>query len=133
MSKFMPKKLFRLWEANRAEPEWFAGVVKPVVKLFQGWTPAVRNRFFADRKAFLKLLAWAKLVRLMNTSHTTFKKTQGEDAPFPQMGELHRKFTWSINRYNLEEKTWQTNRSGVLGCEKIAADVIKLAMDTHVA
>jgi hypothetical protein len=52
------EELFRLWESNRAEPDWFAGVVRPVVKLFQGWRgPAVRSRFFADREAFLKLVA----------------------------------------------------------------------------
>jgi hypothetical protein len=126
-----PKEVFRLWEAHRAEPDWFSGVIQPVIKLFQGWTPTVRSRFFADREAFLKLVAWAELVRLMNTSRATLKKTQGNDALFPQLGELHRKFTWSLNRYNLEKKNWQTNRSGVLGCEKIAADVVRLAMDTY--
>jgi hypothetical protein len=126
------EELFRLWKANRVVPDWFAGVVKPVVKLFQGWwTPTVRSRFFADHEAFLKLLAWAELVRLMNTSRVTLKRTQGEDALFPQLGELHGKFTWSINRCNLEKKNWQTNRSGILDCEKIATDVVELASFAH--
>jgi hypothetical protein len=120
-----------LWEANRTEPDRFPGVVRPVVKLFQGWTLTVHSRFFANREALLKLVVWIELVRLMNTSHVTLKKTQGDEALFPQLREVHRKFTWSINRYNLEKNTWQTNRSGVFGCDKIAVDVVKLAMDTH--
>ncbi|KAF1829027.1 hypothetical protein BDW02DRAFT_510913 [Decorospora gaudefroyi] len=127
------EELFRLWEATRAEPDWFASVVRPVVKLFQGWNPATRHtQFFADREAFLKLVVWAELVRLMNTTRVTVKKTQGERAMFPQLAELHRKFMMASDRYHKEKKTWQTNRSGVLGCEKIALDAVKTAMDTHI-
>ncbi|KAF1938330.1 hypothetical protein EJ02DRAFT_425810 [Clathrospora elynae] len=126
------KELFRLCEANRAEPEWFTSTVRPAVKLFQGWNPAVcQSRFFANREAFLKLITWAELVRLMNTTRVAVKTAQGEHALFPQFAELRRKFMWAKEQYNKEKKTWQTNQSGVLGCEKMALDMVKPATDTH--
>ncbi|CAO2657154.1 Nn.00g032800.m01.CDS01 [Neocucurbitaria sp. VM-36] len=126
------EEIFRLWEANRAEPDWYGGVVRPVVKLFHSWNvPGRQNRYFADRKAFLKLVAWAELVRLTNTTRAVAVKTQGEDAVYPQLAELHRKFMWARDRYDKEKKTWKTKSSNVLHCEEVAQDAIKLAIGTY--
>jgi hypothetical protein len=124
-------EIFRLWEGNRAEPDWYAGVVRPVVQLFLGWNKSIRSRFFPDQEAFLKLIAWAELVRLMNTTCTATKQEKGSNAQVPQLGELHHKLTLVKGRYNMEKETWDTNRSGVLEHDRIAMDVVEIAMRTH--
>jgi hypothetical protein len=126
------EELFRLWEDNRAEPDWFTNVVRPVVMLFQGWNSGVRqSRFFPDRESFLKLIAWAELIRLMDVTRLAVIRSEGKDAMFPRLTELYRKFWLAKDRYDKEKTTWQTDRSGVPDCEKIALDLVKLATDTY--
>jgi hypothetical protein len=124
-------EIFRLWEGNRAEPDWYAGVVRPVVQLFLGWNNSIRSRFFPDQEAFLKLITWAELMRLMNTTCAARKQTQGSNAQVPQLGELHHKLTLAKGRYNMEKETWDTNRSSVFEHDRIAMDVVEIAMRTH--
>ncbi|KAI4908001.1 uncharacterized protein J4E92_011005 [Alternaria infectoria] len=126
------EELFRLWEGNRAEPDWFGGVVRPAVQLFQGWNPAMRSRFFSNEDAFLKLLAWAELVRLMNISCAKKRQAHDSDAHFPRLGELHRKFLKAVERYNKEKMSWDTSRSGVYEHDRIATDIVDVAMNTQV-
>ncbi|KAI4955808.1 hypothetical protein J4E91_000015 [Alternaria rosae] len=126
------EEIFRLWEGNCAEPDWFGGVVRPAVQLFQGWNPAMRSRFFSNEDAFLKLLAWAELARLMNISCAKKKQSQGTDAQFPRLGELHRKFLKAVERYNKEKMSWDTSRSGVYEHDRIAMDAVEIAMNTQV-
>ncbi|EFQ85265.1 hypothetical protein CFE70_009139 [Pyrenophora teres f. teres 0-1] len=126
------EELFRLWEANRVEPDWYTSVVRPVVQLFQGWNPSTRNCFFPSSEVFLKLIAWAELVRLMNTTHVVTKLAQGQDALFPQLQQLHSKFALGRNRYELEKKTGRLDSAGAFDCDKIAFDAVRLAMETHV-
>ncbi|KAI4712813.1 hypothetical protein J4E89_001788 [Alternaria sp. Ai002NY15] len=126
------EELFRLWEGNRAEPDWFGGVVRPAVQLFQGWNPAMRSRFFSNEDAFLKLLAWAELVRLMNISCAKKRQAHDSDAHFPRLGELHRKFLKAVERYNKEKMSWDTSRSGVYEHDRIATDIVEVAMNTQV-
>lgn len=126
------EEIFRLWEGNRAEPDWFGGVVRPAVQLFQGWNPAMRSRFFSNEDAFLKLLAWAELARLMNISCAKKKRSQGTDAQFPRLGELHRKFLKAVERYNKEKMSWDTSHSGVYEHDRIAMDAVEIAMNTQV-
>ena len=125
------EEIFRMWEANRAEPDWYAGVVAPVVRLFQGWNTTSHSRYFADTAAFLKLVAWAELERLMNISHVEARRIPNENAMFPQLTELHRKFVWAIDRYEEEKVTWETDVSGIVGDEKIASNAIRVAMSSH--
>ena len=127
------EELFRLWEANLAEPDWYASVVRPVVQLFQGWNPATRNRYFPHSETFLKLIVWAELVRLMNTTRFMTKLTHGEHALFPQLQQLHYKFALGRNRYELEKKTQRADSAEAFDCEKIALDVVRLAMETHMS
>ncbi|KAH6620550.1 hypothetical protein C7974DRAFT_315826 [Boeremia exigua] len=125
-------ELHRQWLETGVEPDWHGAVVIPVVQLFKGWNvPARKCRYFADRDAFYKLVVWAELVRLMNTIRDRAKRLQGEVVAFPQLNELHRKFMLAKDRYETEKKTWQTNRSGVLECEKIAQDAFSMAVSTH--
>jgi hypothetical protein len=79
---------------------------------------------------FLKFVAWAELVRLMNVTKVAVSKVQGPRTPFPSLAELHRKFLWSKDRYEKEKNMWKTTRSGILECEKVAQDAYNLAMST---
>ncbi|KAH4111298.1 hypothetical protein HBH46_000260 [Parastagonospora nodorum] len=120
------------WQAHTStEPDWFGEVIKPSIKLFKGWNlPSQQSRYFCDRDAFLKFVAWAELVRLMNVTKVAASKVQGPRTPFPSLAELHRKFFWSKDRYEKEKNIWKTTRSGVLDCEKVAQDAYNLAMST---
>lgn len=127
-------ELYREWRETgyKGEPDWHGAVVVPVVSLFKGWNVQKRKcKYFADRDAFYKLVVWAELVRLVNTIRDGVKQVLGEDTPFPQLNELHRKFMRAKDRYETEKKTWQTNRLGVLECEKVAQDAFSLAVSTH--
>jgi hypothetical protein len=125
------EEVFRLWEGNRAEPDWYGGVVRPVVQLFQGWNSSVRSRFFVNQDAFLKLVAWGELVRLMYTSYAATKRKEGVDAQFPRLEELYHKFTLALDRYDKEKVSWDTSRSGIFEHDTIAMDIVEIAVDTH--
>lgn len=125
-------ELYRQWQRTGLECDWHTAVVTPVVQLFKGWNvPTRKCRYFADRDAFYELVVWAELVRLMNTIRVGVKTLYGEDAPFPQLNELQRNFMMAKERYEKEKKTWPTNRSGVLMCEKVAQDAFSMAVGTH--
>ncbi|KAF2132440.1 hypothetical protein P153DRAFT_416055 [Dothidotthia symphoricarpi CBS 119687] len=114
------EELFRTWRSKRTEPDWFAMVVKPVVELFRGWNiPTRRSKYFADREAFLKVIVWAELVRLMNTTRAAVRHRHGEGEPFPQLTGLHRWFMRTKGRYEDEKKKWRKDRNGVLLCDMI--------------
>lgn len=120
-------------QMKRGEPNWYAEIIQPVISLFKGWnSPIQQSQYFADRDAFLKLIAWAELVRLMNVTHVASPKCPDQAAAFPPLAELHRKFLCAKGRYDKEKKTWKTNRCGVLQCEKVAQDAYNVAMSTHV-
>lgn len=126
------EELFRQFEVNRAEPDWYTGVIRPATKLLRGWNLPVRQcRYIADREAFIKLVAWAELVRLMNVTQALIKDKQGIDTSFPQLAQLHKKFMWAKQRYDKEKRTWQTNRVGTLECEKLVQNMVNLAMSTY--
>ncbi|RAQ99093.1 hypothetical protein DDE82_008617 [Stemphylium lycopersici] len=125
------EEVFHQWEANRAEPDWYAGVVRPVVRLYQGWNTTSHSQYFADAEAFLKLVAWAELERLMNVSRVETRRAPNVDAMFPQLAGLHQKFLWAIERYEKEKVTWETNVSGIVWCDKIASNTIRVAMSSH--
>lgn len=45
------------------EPEWYAEVICPSVKLWKAWNFIHQSsKYFTDRNAFLKLVAWAEQV-----------------------------------------------------------------------
>jgi hypothetical protein len=121
------------WPAHgTTEPDWFAEVIRPVIKLFAGWNlPSQQNRYFSDRDAFLKFVAWAELVRLMNVTRTAILRLHGPSAPFRPLTDLHCKLLWSRSRYDKEKKTWKTNHRGILECEKVAQDAYDLATSTQ--
>ncbi|KAI8938696.1 hypothetical protein NX059_004562 [Plenodomus lindquistii] len=120
---------FRVWELNRAEPDWFMGVVRPVVKLFQAWdVPDRQCRFFVDHEHFLKLLAWAELVRLMNYGRKASLSAQGEAALYPQLAQLHHKFTMALERYDKEKLVWDLDEGRIPECDQVAQDVVDLAI-----
>ncbi|KAJ4983388.1 hypothetical protein SVAN01_11123 [Stagonosporopsis vannaccii] len=122
-------ELFGQWQQMGLEPDWHNAVVTPVVQLFKGWNVPTRNcRYFADRDAFYKLVVWAELVRLMNTIRGGVKTLHGDDAPFPQLSELQRKFMMAKERYEIEKKAWPMNQAGVLMCEKVAQDAFSMAV-----
>ena len=126
------EELWRRWDVRRAEPDWYTGVICPVVKLFKGWSlPSQQSRYFADRDAFIKFVAWAELVRLMNVTRATMSTVPDELPDFPPLAELHRKFIWAKNRYDKEKVTWKTNHRGILDCEKVALDAYNVAISTH--
>ncbi|KAF1914023.1 hypothetical protein BDU57DRAFT_455376 [Ampelomyces quisqualis] len=118
--------------SGRIEPDWHGKVVGPAVKLFKGWNmPSQKSQYFADRDAFLKLVAWAELVRLMNLSRVVLKDAHGADKSSFLVAELHRKFLWTKERYEREKKTWRAGKNGVLECDKIAQDAYNIAISTH--
>ncbi|KAL6151322.1 hypothetical protein ACJQWK_10954 [Exserohilum turcicum] len=123
-------EIMRLWEANRAQPDWFAGVVQPVVSLFVGWRPSARSHLFVCNEVFLRLIAWADLVRVINLCRVKVRQTQGEGAMFPWLGELHHKFDMAKARYEKEKKTWGIDASQFAACEKIVLHVVTLAIDS---
>jgi hypothetical protein len=124
--------LWHQWQTNGEGPNWYAGVIQPVVSLFKGWgSPLQQSRYFTSQDAFLKLVSWAELVRLMNVMHAAISKSRGSIALFLPLAELHRKFLCAKARYDKEKQTWKTGRRGVLDCDKVAKDVCDLAMSTH--
>ncbi|CBX94691.1 hypothetical protein IAQ61_009373 [Plenodomus lingam] len=123
------EEIFRIWELNRAEPDWFMGIVRPVVKLFQAWdVPNRQSRYFVDKESFLKLLAWAELVRLMSNGRRPSAMTEGEDAIYPQLSELHRKFEMALTRYDQEKILWGEDEGRIPDCDRVAQDLVDLAM-----
>ncbi|KAF2845310.1 hypothetical protein T440DRAFT_493514 [Plenodomus tracheiphilus IPT5] len=128
------EETFRMWELNRAEPDWFMAIVRPVVKLFQAWDiPDRESRYFVGHEAFLKLLAWAELVRLMNHGRKASQSTQGVDSAYPQLGELHRKFALALERYDKEKLLWGKDQGRIPDCDCVAQDVVDLALRTQTA
>ncbi|KAH9868753.1 hypothetical protein J1614_007825 [Plenodomus biglobosus] len=120
---------FRMWELNRAEPDWFMGIIRPVVKLFQAWdVPDRQSRFFVGHDSFLKVLAWAELVRLMNNGRKSLFAAQGKDAMYPQLAELHHKFALALERYDKEKLLWGEDQNRVPECDHVAQYVVHLAM-----
>lgn len=125
-------ELWRQWLQTCCEPEWENLVVRPVVQLFKGWN--LRNqgcRYFANRDVFYNLVVWAELVRLMNTTRDVVKRAQSEDAAFPQLSGLHRKFMVAKERYEMEKRTGQMDCVGVSECEKVAQDAFSMAVSTY--
>lgn len=118
------------WISNHVEPAWHTKVIAPAVKLFKGWNmPSQKSQYFADRDAFLKLVAWAELVRIMNLLRAILRDVA--DVPSYSLAELHRKFLWAKDCYERKERTWKLGHSGFLECENIAHDVYSIAMSTH--
>ncbi|KAF2023241.1 hypothetical protein EK21DRAFT_118948 [Setomelanomma holmii] len=99
-------ELWQRWEGHRAEPDWYIGIICPAMQLFKGWIPPhlQQSRFFPDRVAFVKLIAWAEVVRLMNVLRAATKKSRGPLAPFPPLAKLHENFMWSKDRFDKEKK-----------------------------
>jgi len=123
------EEVFRRWELNRAEPDWFMGIVQPSIKLFQAWNaPDRHNQYFLDQEAFLRLLAWAELVRLMELGRQELHATQGKFAAFPQLSELHAKFTMARERYNQAKLLWTTDESAVLAFDRIMQETVNIGM-----
>lgn len=119
----------REWGLGQEEPDWYTGVVCPVVQLFKGWTLLLQqSRYFSDQAAFLKLVAWAELVRLVNVTRSAGRGVEGQEMPFCSLDGLHDKFALALERYDVEKKTWKTNHRGVLDCEKVVKDVCDLAV-----
>lgn len=125
------EELYHQWEDIRAEPDWYAGVIQPATRLFQGWNTTQESRYFTNGGAFLKLVAWAELVRLMNNTRAAVKKTQGEQAPSPHLDELRHKFMLAKDRYDKEKEMVSKNGSGDFDCDKVVQDAIELALSTH--
>lgn len=123
------EEVFRRWELNRVEPDWFIGIVRPAIKLFQAWNaPDRENRYFPDQEAFFKLLAWAELVRLMQHGRKSIYATHGKDAMFPQLSDLHAKFSMARERYDTIKLSWRTDQSGTLACDLVIQDAINIAL-----
>jgi hypothetical protein len=124
--------LWQQWQINDVVPDWYAGVIQPVVSLFKGWdSPLQQSRYFADRDAFVKLVAWAELVRLMNVMRAAKLKSLEPAALFPPLAELHRKFMCAKALYDTKKRSWKTGRRGVLECDIVAEDACNVAMSTH--
>lgn len=122
--------LYAEWIFNHVEPDWHTKVIAPDVKLFKGWNmPSQKSQYFDDRNAFLNLVAWGELVRIMNLLRAMLRNVANV-ASF-SLAELHRKFLWAENRYEKEKRTWRPGHRGLLECEKIAHDVYSIAMSTH--
>jgi hypothetical protein len=121
------ESIWHKWKADQVEPDWYTVIIRPVIQLFRGWNhPLQRCRYFADRNAFLMLIAWTELVRLMNVTRAALDKTQSENAPFPYLSQLHRKFIWAKERFNKENRTWKSIGRSVLDCEKSRMMLSKL-------
>ncbi|KAJ8110472.1 hypothetical protein OPT61_g6694 [Boeremia exigua] len=83
-------EVYRQWRQTGLQPDWHNAVVIPVVQLFKGWSgPTQKCRYFVDRDAFYKLIVWAELVRVMNTTRDGERRIHGSSAPFPLLSELH--------------------------------------------
>jgi hypothetical protein len=120
------------WELYTVEPDRFMGTLRPAIYLFKGWhLLSQHSQFFTDRDAFLKLIAWAELVRLMNITRVAMHKMRGPVAAFPQLSGLYRGFGMAKDHCELERKTWVTNRIRTPDCEKIAQDVCNIAYRSH--
>jgi hypothetical protein len=124
-------ELYRLWSVKAgAEPDWHGQVIVPVVSLFKGWNvPKRQCKYFAGRDAFYKVLAWAELVRLMETIREGVGAFYGQGAAFPHLGNLHRKFLMAKERYEKEVKTLP---KGKYDCDRVAQHVVGLAVGMHV-
>ena len=126
-------ELYRLWSKKKAgaaakEPDWHGQVIVPVVSLFKGWNAPKRScRYFVDRDAFYKVVAWAELVRLMGTVREGVGALDGE---FPRLGELHRKFLLARERYEKEKATWGKGKEG-RQWDGVVDDVVGLAMGVY--
>lgn len=119
------------WEFDSHELGWYTDVIRPSVKLWKGWNSSYSpSRYFTDRDAFLNLLAWAELVRLVNHARSTLQQAPEVAVQLP-LADLHWKFEWAKGRFEREKKTWKLNQSGVLDCEMIAQDFYDMAMRTH--
>lgn len=68
--------------------------------LFATWHCA--SAHFTIKYEFVVLV---ELARLTITIYNAARKAQGENAPFPQLGELHRKLMLSKNRHQIEEQS----------------------------
>lgn len=106
---------YRLWTKNPdSVPDWHNQVIVPVVSLFKGWNvPRRQCKLFADRDAFYKVVAWAELVRLVETLKEGVEISYEGQAAFPRLGELHRKFLLAKSRYEKEKIYWGEGREGV--------------------
>jgi len=126
---FHAEEVWQRWDDRRAEPDWHAGIIRPAVELFKGWcTPSQQSKFFSKRDAFIKLVAWSELVRLMNVTRIAKRRVDGETAAFPPLAELHRKFLSAKNRFDQEKKSWWGKD---LKCESIVQDAFDIAILTH--
>jgi hypothetical protein len=106
---------YRLWTKNTdSVPDWHNQVIVPVVSLFKGWNVLRRQcKLFLDHDAFYKVVAWAELVRLVETLKEGVVIAYEGEAAFPSLAELHRKFLMAKERYEKEKIYWKEGREGV--------------------
>lgn len=125
------EELYEQWERTHDEPNWYAGVIQPVVKLFEGWNLPRESKFFARRREFLELVACAELVRLVNTTRIVIKNMNGQDTPYPRLATLHNVFNSAKSNFDKEKKKWQTDRVNVSECEKVAHVMVQIARNAQ--
>ncbi|EUC41492.1 hypothetical protein COCMIDRAFT_40348 [Bipolaris oryzae ATCC 44560] len=123
------KEVFSRWNADDAAPNWNADVIRPAVQLFMGWNRSFRTLFSMSQEAFLRVVAWGELVRLMNQSWTIMKCQPGEKVMFSQLGQVHRQFFKSKATYDREKKDWKISRFEALGCDMITAYLVTMTIE----
>lgn len=110
---------------------WFENVVKPASALFKGWNRHSQLcQLFSEHDTFVKYVAWAELVRLINVVRK-FDRDSDNDADLPQMKTLHSKLLSAKQEYDEEKKTWGKDGNEQVGCDRLATDVFEAAMQTQ--
>ncbi|KAL5114491.1 hypothetical protein ACEQ8H_007634 [Pleosporales sp. CAS-2024a] len=124
------------FEAHHStDADWYVEIIQPVMKLVKGWNLlSHQSRYFSDRDAFVELIAWAELVRLVNQSRLANSwNPRHAPASLSAVSDLNTgAFMGARDRYDAEKKTWSSNCGGALDCEKVAQDAYDLAVKSHV-
>ncbi|KAF5844098.1 hypothetical protein GGP41_010168 [Bipolaris sorokiniana] len=123
------EEVFSRWNTDVAAPNWNANVIQPAVKLFMGWNRSFRTLFSMSQEAFLRVVAWGELVRLMNQSWTVMQCQPGEKVMFAQLGQVHRQFFKAKVNYDKEKKDRKISRFEALGCDMIAAYLVTMTIE----
>ncbi|USP82260.1 hypothetical protein yc1106_09534 [Curvularia clavata] len=121
----------QLFETQGIEPDWHADVIQPAIMLFKGW-----NRPFTDlvsymHEAFLNLMAWAELLRLMRATQVTVAGTQGGEVMLSWIAELQDGLIEAQELYDMAKQKWRIDIFEPLSCDKIASYVVTRAMGTR--
>lgn len=121
---------FHLWETKGIEPDWHADVIQPAVRLFQGWNRSFRDLLSYLHQAFLNLIAWAELLRLMKDSHAGLGSSQDASKMLPWIEQLQDEFVEAKEFYEKAKETWRMGLHKALSCDKVASYVAERAIET---